>query len=155
MQVWRMMRGYLAACAAAAITVSILTAIVIAATESDSQIILAIVAMLIGVPMSFAITLIAAMPGAIVIVVIARIAGFSSWTYYVTGGILNALLVVIRIAISSDNGVLSVTDMSTYISLVPATLMGFVAGLTYWHVAVRERGTASGEAPKSGGWGTA
>lgn len=157
MPVWRLIIGYLAACAAAAVTVSLLTAIVIAAPQPADQILVAMATILLGVPMAFAITLVAALPGAVAIIMVARISGFGGWAYYATGGTLNALLVVVGITVTRSD--LTVSDMSAYIffiSLVPAALMGFAAGLTYWRVAVRERRAKDKVLPpKPRGWGTA
>ncbi|MDO8837686.1 MAG: hypothetical protein Q7V31_02070 [Parvibaculum sp.] len=149
-----MIKGYVAACAAAIATTSILTVIVIANMESGSQLVDAIKAVLLGTPAGFAFLLIAALPGAVAIVAVARIGGFSSWGYYAAGGASSALLAVIGIAVNSGVGDLHVTNMSTYISLFPAALMGGVAGLTYWRVAVRERRAEGRPPPEPKGWGS-
>lgn len=156
MPVWRrVVTGYLAACAAAIATTSMLTAIVIIDMKSGPELVDAVKTVLLRAPAEFAYLLVVALPVVVAIVAVARIVGFSSWGYYAAGGASSALLVVIGIAVNSGVSDLTLTNMSTYISLFPAALMGGVAGLTYWRVAVRERRAAGRPLPEPKGWGDA
>ena len=150
----RMVAGYLAACAMAITTTSILTVIVIVDMESGSKLLDSIKAFLLGVPVGFAFLLIAALPVAVAIVAIARFGEFNRWAYYTAGGASSTVLAAIGIAMHNGAGDLTVTNMSTYISLFPAALTGSVAGLTYWCVAVRERKAERESPPEPKGWGT-
>jgi hypothetical protein len=163
MPVWRMIKGYLAACAAAAVTIAILAAAAILIGGQDSPA-LAVMVAFVGTPMAFVVIIPSALPGALLLMVIARGLAITSRTFYAIGGALNALLVMGWIEVRSEGSGSIFFDFksgSTFfdfnrLALVLAAVAGgYVAGRIYWSTAVRTFKMESGVLPKPKDWGPA
>jgi hypothetical protein len=117
--------GYLAA-VAAAVTVTVVL-IVFGFTPYPS-----LEDLLIGAYLGFIFTFPSALPGFVVVVIVATWLGWNSWIGFALAGALNAVSALVIIALYTSGNVGWAPAM-----LLPCALGGFMGGFAYWAVAVR------------------